>query len=60
MLTNLVWISIVDLVSQVLSWERTGARFSLGKDNTPDQVQDFLQLLNAVLSRLKRLTMIAV
>ncbi len=39
---------------------RGGVRFSLGKDNTPAQVEEFLQGLNTVLSKLTRLTAIAV
>ncbi len=39
---------------------RGGVRFSVGKDNTPAQVEEFLQGLNTVLSKLTRLTAIAV
>jgi cysteine desulfurase len=35
-------------------------RFSLGAGNTPEQVDDFLKALQAVVSRLKRLTAMAV
>ena len=39
---------------------RGGVRFSLGKDNKPEQVAEFLQALSGVSTRLKRLTAIAV
>ena len=39
---------------------RGAVRFSLGKDNTPAQVEQFLQGLDSVLTRLQRLTAIAV
>ena len=39
---------------------RGAVRFSLGVQNTPQQVEVFLQALNGVLARLKRLTAIAV
>ena len=39
---------------------RGAVRFSLGKDNRPEQVEDFLGTLEGVLGRLKRLTAIAV
>ena len=39
---------------------RGAVRFSLGKDNTATQVEEFLQTLQATLTRLKRLTAIAV
>jgi len=39
---------------------RGGVRVSLGKDNTPAQVDDFLRVLGSVFSRLKTLTAIAV
>jgi cysteine desulfurase len=39
---------------------RGAVRFSLGKDNSPAQVEEFVQALNGILTRLKRLTAIAV
>ena len=39
---------------------RGGVRLSLGKDNTAAQVEEFLHALSGVLTRLKRLTAIAV
>jgi len=39
---------------------RGAVRFSLGKDNSPAQVEEFVQVLNGILTRLKRLTAIAV
>ena len=39
---------------------RGAVRFSLGKDNTPAQVADFLRALDGVLAKLKRLTAVAV
>ena len=39
---------------------RGAVRVSLGKDNTAAQVEEFLHALSAVLTRLKRLTAIAV
>jgi cysteine desulfurase len=39
---------------------RGAVRFSLGKDNTAAQVEEFLHALDGVLTRLKRLTAIAV
>ncbi len=39
---------------------RGAVRFSLGKDNTPAQVEAFLQVLSTTVSRLRRLTAIAV
>jgi cysteine desulfurase len=39
---------------------RGAVRFSLGKDNTPSQVEDFLNVLSATVHRLRRLTAIAV
>ena len=39
---------------------RGAVRFSLGKDNTPAQVRDFLGVLSATAHRLRRLTALAV
>jgi cysteine desulfurase len=39
---------------------RGAVRFSLGKDNVPAQVEDFLRALDGALKRLKRLTAVAV
>ena len=39
---------------------RGAVRFSLGKDNRPEQVEEFLRALGGVLGRFKRLTAIAV
>jgi cysteine desulfurase len=39
---------------------RGAVRFSLGKDNSPAEIADFLRALDNVLTRLKRLTAIAV
>jgi cysteine desulfurase len=39
---------------------RGAVRFSLGKDNAPAQVADFLRALEGALTRLKRLTAVAV
>jgi cysteine sulfinate desulfinase/cysteine desulfurase-like protein len=38
----------------------SAVRVSLGKDNKMDEIEGFLQMLNAVLNRLKRLSAIAV
>jgi cysteine desulfurase len=39
---------------------RGAVRFSLGVQNTPQQVENFLSALEGALARLKRLTAIAV
>ena len=39
---------------------RNAVRFSLGKDNLPEQVGEFLNVLSATVARLRRLTAIAV
>ena len=39
---------------------RGAMRFSLGKDNRPEEVEEFLNVLSATIARLQRLTAIAV
>ena len=39
---------------------RGAVRFSLGTQNTPQQVENFLRVLEGALARFKRLTAIAV
>ncbi len=39
---------------------RSAVRFSLGKDNRPEQVAEFLNVLSATVARLRRLTAVAV
>jgi cysteine desulfurase len=39
---------------------RGAVRLSVGRDNTPEQAEEFLRALDGVLGRLKRLTAIAV